>query len=319
MFYAIRHFTRYRYSRPVWQSMIEVRMHPRSENRQRCFTFRLSVNPRARIFTFMDYLGNQVHHFDLPSHHRELTVVADALVNVDPPPALPAALPAGSWDDLAQLIDEGDHWQMLIASRYARSSPELEALARELKVTDRGGRDPLSLVRDVSDGIHRAFEYSAKSTGVNSPIEHSLGLRRGVCQDFAHIMIALVRGLGIPCRYVSGYLYHDQQHQDRSSEGATHAWVEALMPGLGWVGFDPTNDLVAGGRHIRTAIGRDYADVPPTLGTMKGRTETELQVRVRVTPSEALLPPDEEFAADEEWSLFLESDQLASQLLIDQQ
>jgi transglutaminase-like putative cysteine protease len=132
-------------------------------------------------------------------------------------------------------------------------------------------------------------------------------------------MIALVRGVGIPCRYVSGYLYHDQQHHDRSSDGATHAWVEALMPGLGWVGFDPTNDLVAGGRHIRTAIGRDYADVPPTLGTMKGRAETELQVRVRVTPSEALLPPDQEFAADEEWSLFLDTDQQASQLLIDQQ
>ena len=124
MFYAIRHFTRYRYSRPVWQSMLEVRMHPRSENRQRCFTFRLSVNPRARIFTFMDYLGNQVHHFDLPSHHRELTVVADALVNVDPPPPLPAELPLDAWDDLRHLIDDGDHWQMLSASHYARSSPE---------------------------------------------------------------------------------------------------------------------------------------------------------------------------------------------------
>jgi transglutaminase-like putative cysteine protease len=318
MFYAIRHFTRYRYSRPVWQSMLEVRMHPRSENRQRCFTFRLSVNPRARIFTFMDYLGNQVHHFDLPSHHRELTVVADALVNVDLPPPLPQALPFEAWDELRHLIDDGDHWQMLVASRYARTSPPLEALARELELERPDGRDPLSLVRQVNDSMHRTFEYAAKTTAVNSPIEDSLGSRQGVCQDFAHIMIALVRGLGIPCRYVSGYLYHDERHHDRSSEGATHAWVEALMPGLGWVGFDPTNDLIAGGRHIRTAIGRDYADVPPTLGTMKGRAETELQVRVRVTPSEALLPPDQEFAADEEWSLFLESDQQASQLLIDQ-
>jgi transglutaminase-like putative cysteine protease len=131
-------------------------------------------------------------------------------------------------------------------------------------------------------------------------------------------MTALVRGRGIPCRYVSGYLFHDQEHHDRSAEGATHAWVEALIPQVGWVGFDPTNDLMAGNRHIRTAIGRDYADVPPTLGTMKGRAETELQVRVRVTPSQALLPPDQEFAADEEWSLFLESDQQA-QILNDQQ
>jgi transglutaminase-like putative cysteine protease len=309
MFYAIRHFTRYRYSRPVWQSMLEVRMHPRSESNQRCFTFRLSVNPRARIFSFIDYLGNQVHHFDLPSHHREVTIIADALVNIDPPAPIPEALPPESWDDVKRVVDEDDHWQMLMPSHYARSSAELHELARELHVHDADGRDPLTLVHHVNDGIHRAFEYMCKSTAVNSPIEESLSTRQGVCQDFAHIMTATVRNLGIPCRYVSGYLYHDGSHQDRSAEGATHAWVEALLPPLGWVGFDPTNDLLAGGRHIRTAIGRDYADVPPTLGTMKGRTETELQVRVRVTPSLALLPADQEFAADEEWSLFLESDQ----------
>lgn len=318
MFYAIRHFTRFRYTRPVWQSMLEVRMHPRSENAQRCFTFRLSVSPRARIFTFLDYLGNQVHHFDLPSHHRELTVVADALVNVDALPVLPASLPYDSWGELRRIVEQEDHWQMLVPSHYARSSPALAALAQELGVAQADGRDPLSVVRDVNDRIHRAFEYVRKSTLVNSPIEDSLGTRQGVCQDFAHIMIAVVRELGIPCRYVSGYLYHDQEHHDRTSEGATHAWVEALLPGLGWVGFDPTNDLIAGTRHIRTAIGRDYADVPPTLGTMKGTTETELMVRVRVTPSQALLPPDEEFAADEEWSLFLESDQQA-QIAYEQQ
>jgi len=143
---------------------------------------------------------------------------------------------------------------------------------------------------------------------VNSPIEASLTARQGVCQDFAHIMIAMVRRLRIPCRYVSGYLYHSDQNKDRSADGTTHAWVEALLPGFGWVGFDPTNNLMAGSRHIRTAVGRDYADVPPTLGTMKGRAETELQVRVRVIPSQTLLPPDDDFAADEEWSLFLEDD-----------
>ena len=148
---------------------------------------------------------------------------------------------------------------------------------------------------------------------MNSPIEASLTSRQGVCQDFAHIMIAMVRRLRIPCRYVSGYLYHSDQNKDRSADGATHAWVEALLPGFGWVGFDPTNNLMAGSRHIRTAVGRDYADVPPTLGTMKGRAETELQVRVRVIPSQTLLPPDDDFAADEEWSLFLEDDPEAQQ------
>src|SRR5918994_7359716 len=108
MFYAIRHVTRYRYSRPVWQSIMEVRMHPRTEHTQRCFTFQLSVNPRARIFGFVDYLGNQVHHFDLPAHHRELTIVADALVNLEMPDALPSSLPTESWEHLNHLIEEED-------------------------------------------------------------------------------------------------------------------------------------------------------------------------------------------------------------------
>jgi transglutaminase-like putative cysteine protease len=312
MFYAIRHLTSFRYSRPIWQTMMEVRMHPRSETRQRCFTFRLSVNPRARIFSYQDHLGNQVHHFDLPQLHRELSIVAESLVNLDPAPDLPASLPAHAWADLNDLISQGDHWEMLMPSHFARSSPLLDELTRELDVDEARGRDPLTLVRDVTVGIYRAFAYVRKSTTVNSPIEASLSRRQGVCQDFAHIMIAIVRGLRIPCRYVSGYLYHGDQ-QDRSSEGATHAWVEALLPGLGWVGFDPTNNLIAGYRHIRTAVGRDYADVPPTLGTMKGRAETELQVRVRVMPSQTLLPPDEEFVADEEWSLLLEEDPQAQQ------
>jgi transglutaminase-like putative cysteine protease len=311
MFYAIRHVTRFRYNRPVWQSIMEVRMHPRTDVSQRCFTFQLSVNPRARIFAFIDHFGNQVHHFDLPAHHRELTIVADSLVNLDRPDPLPSALPLAAWDELARLIEEGDHWPMLMPSQYARPSMLLEDLTKELHIDEPDGRDPLTLLLDVSNAINGAFDYVKKSTAVNSPIEVTLGCRQGVCQDFTHIMIAAVRGLGIPCRYVSGYLHHDALHHDRSAEGATHAWVEALLPTLGWVGFDPTNGGVTGDRHIRTAVGRDYADVPPTIGTMKGRADTELQVRVRVAPSQALLPPDEEFAADDEWSLFFESDEKA--------
>src|ERR1700761_1758636 len=284
MFYAIRHFTRYRYSRPVWQSIMEVRMHPRSEYSQRCFTFQLSVSPRARIFSYGDHLGNLIHHFDIPEPHNQLTIIADTLVDVDAPLDLPQSLGAEAWYDLDAMIAEDDYWDMLMPSHFARSSPELEALAKEFGVHERDGQDPLGLLRTLNLNLYRALEYVKESTSVDSPIEDALRSRQGVCQDFAHIMIAIVRNLRIPCRYVSGYLYHDLLHEDRSAEGATHAWLEALLPGLGWIGFDPTNNLLAGERHIRTAIGPDYSDVPPTLGTMKGKTETELQVRVRVTP-----------------------------------
>jgi transglutaminase-like putative cysteine protease len=309
MFYAIRHFTRYRYSSSVWQSMMEVRMHPRSEGNQRCFVFQLSVNPRARIFGYTDSYGNLVHHFDLPSRHGQLTIISDALVNIDAQPSIPEEMEYEGWQELEDLVEKKDYWDMLMPSHFARSSLELEKLAAEIGATERKGRSPLGFLRDITSGVYRSFRYVKKSTAVNSPIEDALRSRQGVCQDFAHIMIAIVRNARIPCRYVSGYLYHSAESAYPAADGATHAWVEALLPRLGWVGFDPTIDRLASEQHIRTAIGRDYADVPPTMGMMKGKADTQLQVRVRVTPSEAVLPPDEEFAADEEWSQFLDETQ----------
>jgi transglutaminase-like putative cysteine protease len=167
----------------------------------------------------------------------------------------------------------------------------------------------LAFLQDIAAGVHRSFSYVKKSTAVDSPIAHALRSRQGVCQDFAHIMIALGRSANIPCRYVSGYVYHSSENAGPLADAATHAWMEALLPGIGWVGFDPTINRPVGEGHIRTAIGRDYADVPPTMGAMMGKAETKLQVRVRVTPSQAVLPPDEEFAADEEWSQFLDQSQ----------
>jgi transglutaminase-like putative cysteine protease len=309
MFYAIRHFTSYRYNRSVWQSMMEVRMHPRSEGSQRCFVFQLSVNPRARIFGYTDSYGNLVHHFDLPSRHSQLTIISDALVNIEAQPSIPEVMEYQGWQELEELVEKKDYWDMLMPSHFARSSPELEQLAGEIGATERKGRSPLAYLQDIASGVHRSFSYVKKSTAVNSPIEDALRSRQGVCQDFAHIMIALVRNARIPCRYVSGYLYHSTENAHPATYGATHAWVEALLPGLGWVGFDPTIDQLASEQHIRTAAGRDYADVPPTRGMMKGTAGTELQVRVRVTPSQAVLPPGEEFAADEEWSQFLDKTQ----------
>ena len=141
--------------------------------------------------------------------------------------------------------------------------------------------DPLTMLRWLNNVIYENYTYMPNSTKVDSPIDEALNSRQGVCQDFAHIMIALVRSVGIPCRYVSGYLYH-RPDEDRSMEDASHAWVEALLPGIGWVGFDPTNNLMADYRHICVAVGRDYDDVPPTRGVFRGEVETELDVGVQV-------------------------------------
>jgi transglutaminase-like putative cysteine protease len=301
MVYSIRHFNRYRYTKPVSQSTLEVRMHPRSEYTQRCFTFELNVSPKARLFSYMDHVGNTIYHFDMPLPHTELVIVADALVDVEQPYDLPDKLGENSWKELDDLVASDDYWDMLMPSHFARPCSELEELAVKFGVNARNGRDPLTLIRHLNQNLYDEFEYAKEITSVDSPIEDALKSSRGVCQDFAHIMITMLRNLRIPARYVSGYLYRDAEHKDRSAEGATHAWVEALLPGLGWVGFDPANNLIAETRHIRTAIGRDYADVPPTKGTLIGSSSaaSELKVRVKVTLADKLLPPEPGYPADD--------------------
>ena len=225
MFFAVRHFTRFRYSCPVWQSVMELRMQPRSENTQRCFTFQLSINPQARVFSYQDHFGNCVHHFDVAGQHRQLTIIADAVVNVETPAPLPESLGPGAWDELDAMIDREDYWDMLMPSRFACTSPELEGLAKEVGVAERGGREPLELLTTLNSKLYQYFSYVKSSTGVNSAVEEAIRSRQGVCQDFAHAMISIARNLRIPCRYVSGYLHRDPGHADRSDEGATHAWV----------------------------------------------------------------------------------------------
>ena len=201
---------------------------------------------------------------------------------------------------------------MLLPSEFTAPTPALDALAEEFDVQRRD--DPLMVLHQLNEQLYNHFEYVPKSTKVDSPIGLALGTKMGVCQDFAHIMSALVRSkLRIPCRYVSGYLFHGDHDTDRSVHAATHAWVEALLPPLGWVGFDPTNWLVACDRHIRTAIGRDYADVPPTHGIFRGRAGSELTVAVRVTPSEGAPSMDQELPVPEDWSILVEKAQAVPQ------
>ena len=171
------------------------------------------------------------------------------------------------------------------AALDSRPSPELEAFMRIADLSKPEG-DPLTALKTLQRTIYDSFEYQRGVTEVNSPIEMALEQRRGVCQDFAHIMTAIGRVWRIPCRYVSGYLYH-KGSRDRSAADATHAWVEAYLPSLGWVGFDPTNNIMACERHIRAAVGRDYSDVPPTRGTYKGGADSELSIAVSLEPSQA--------------------------------
>lgn len=308
MFYTIHHLTKFRYSLAVSESIMELRMQPRSEGTQRCLNFQLNVLPRTRTQSYRDYLGNVIHHFDVPSPHRQLVVIAESLVDVQPPLDPPPDLGADAWANLEAEIAAGDFWEMLVPSHFAQPSDALEEFAQELGLGSREDvrrRDPLRVLTELNGALFSSIAYVPKSTRVDSPIADALLSRQGVCQDFAHIMITLGRRCGIPCRYVSGYLFHREGDKTRSAEGATHAWVEAFLPGLGWLGLDPTNNVLAGDRHVRTAVGRDYADVPPTRGVFKGKTESELTVAVRVAPSDAPPPPETDLGG-EDWSAVLQ-------------
>ena len=290
-------------------------MHPRSDQNQLCLTFHLSVSPRCRVFSYRDHFSNQVHHFDIPGQHGQLVVVADALVEVAPSLGIPSFLAPDAWAELDQLVYAGDYYEFLHASEFTAATPLLDELAAKLDVRRRD--DPLMLLHQLNSDLYEYFDYKPFSTKVDSPIDLALTNRQGVCQDFAHIMIALIRSkLRIPCRYVSGYLASRETPGDprrtaidRSASAATHAWVEVLIPQLGWVGFDPTNRLVAGDRHIRTAIGRDYADVPPTHGIFRGRAKSELSVAVRVTPTDGAPNLEQEMPVPEDWTILVEKAQ----------
>lgn len=285
MFYSIRHVTRFRYSGPVRESVMELRMQPRSEGPQTLRTFQISTNPRAQLYAYTDHLGNAVYHFNLLREHEELRIEAQATVEITHRPPWPETLDPLEWSRYNSFNLTDDHFDMLEPSKYARSSLELVSFMKIADLEKPVG-DPLSALKTLQRGIYDSFDYEPGVTEVNSPIEVALEQRRGVCQDYAHIMTAIARAWGVPCRYVSGYLYHKGAH-DRSAANATHAWVEAYLPSLGWVGFDPTNNIMAGERHVRAAVGRDYADVPPTRGTYKGGADSELSIAVSLEPTAA--------------------------------
>ena len=303
-FYSIRHLTRFRYKQPVSESIMETRMHPRSDHNQHCLSFSLSVSPRCRVFSYRDHYGNNVQHFDIPGDHDQLVIVAESLIEQQIPMDLPSFLAPEAWGALDAIVAEGDYGEMLLPSTFALPTPALLELARKLNVVRRD--DPLMVVHELNKSIYRYFEYVPRSTRVDSPIDEAIASRQGVCQDYAHTMIALLRHIGIPARYVSGYLYRGREDHDRSTPDASHAWVEVLLPHLNWVGLDPTNDLIAYNRHIRTAVGRDYADVPPTHGIFRGKTDSELYVAVHVEASNEPPPLDRKLPIPDDWTVLVE-------------
>jgi hypothetical protein len=201
---------------------------------------------------------------------------------------LPVKVDPGAWAHLRSDEVRSRYYDMMRPSTFVDGSGHLEIFMRERDLLVLPP-DPLTGLRILNKEIYGAFDYVPGFTAADSPIDAALEHRKGVCQDFAHIMLAVARHWGVPSRYVSGYLARTEQDtQIRSVPDASHAWVECYLPEQGWVGFDPTNDMLANERHVVVAYGRDYADVPPTRGVLKGDADSVLEVDVHVRQAERL-------------------------------
>jgi transglutaminase-like putative cysteine protease len=280
--FDIVHETRYSYSAPVRESVMELWLQPAELPKQRLVNFQIATLPRARMFRYRDWLGNLVYHFDVPQPHTELVIKSLATVSLDEDWAHPPSVNMVEWDRLSRAEIREPWWDFLQPSTFAQPTALLQEFLKAHGLTR--GPDPLTGLRYLNTVIADAFDYVPGYTAVDSPIDVALAARKGVCQDFAHIMIAAARLWGIPARYVSGYLVrHMDDSHERSLPDASHAWVECFVPSLGWIGFDPTNHMLAAERHIVVAYGRDYADVPPTRGVLQGDATADLSVSVQVS------------------------------------
>ena len=290
--FLVEHLSDFRYREPAQGSLMVLRLRPREDGGQQVASFALQIDPAAAPIAFADSFGNACHLFNVHRAHEHTAVRSRSDVLTAPAPDLPDRMEKDAWEALTQTAAPLDDFEFLSPSQFACPSPALTAFT-EANGLQRGD-DPLTSLLELGRALHAAFRYEPGSTAVDSPIEHILETGRGVCQDYTHVMIAIARSWGVPSRYVSGYIHREGAPGEQTPEGASHAWAEFLLPDLGWLGIDPTNDTLADHRHVRIAIGRDYADAAPTRGAVFGGGESRLDVRVTVTeasePAPAVAP-----------------------------
>jgi transglutaminase-like putative cysteine protease len=281
MNFAIRYLTEYRYEGKVSDNLNALRVRPATTSTQRVDDFHVRVDPEARLHRHLDYFGTEVIEFGVAQPHDHLSIdVRARVVTAEPPEA-----PDDGWEALAGAGYESAGGEFLLAGPDEPENGALDELFQAARA-----RSPLATVRLVAELIPDRFEYRQGATYVGSTIQDLLDAGAGVCQDFVHLGLLLLRRRGIAARYVSGYLWAAPEDDgDDSVEVDTHAWLEALLPGGGkrgepvWVGVDPTNRRMAGETHVKIGHGRSYADVPPIKGVYRGAAAAELDAAVTMT------------------------------------
>jgi transglutaminase-like putative cysteine protease len=275
MLFSVNHRTKLSYSHAISESVMEVRAMPRTDERQVLRHFEIAVLPHAQASHHVDWLGNTVHQFSVLGVHEGVEMSSKCTIETRP---FTRAL-----SDLVAPLDglNRDHrsWDFLHHQGPVENDPALPALSHKI------GLERVRRVGEAIDIVARrtrdVIDYRRGATNSFSTVSDVLKAQAGVCQDFAHLAIALLRRVGVPTRYVSGYLYRDDV-----PELETHAWAEAFVPGVGWIAFDPTHGELVSERHVTIAVGRSYADVPPNRGVYRGDAKESIEVSVRIDPVE---------------------------------
>lgn len=287
MRFALTHDTRYRYTAPVSLSHHVVRLAPRNLPAQRAIEHQLHIDPAPSVISHhTDYFGNTVYVFTMEQAHAELLIRSTSMVEVQRP-HLPNPEETTAWESVRDYCRGCQSGSALDASEFVHDSPLIATHERYRDyalISFRSGRPILSATLDLTRRIHEEFRFDPAATTIATPVEEVYRARRGVCQDFAQLQIACLRSLGLPARYVSGYLETDPPPGRPRLAGAdaSHAWVGVYCHGIGWIDVDPTNNLMPTTRHITVAWGRDFSDVSPVRGVVLGGGAHSLEVGVDV-------------------------------------
>jgi transglutaminase-like putative cysteine protease len=273
------HRTRFSYGAAVRESFNEARLQPVNGARQACHSFDLKISPAAQVLSYPDFYRNTVHQFEVTLPHTELLVEATSEVTTSDAPTIPIDAATGKLGMMNSQTEVERCFDYLQPSTYVDVNIEMTRLARDITG---GETDSWQAAQMILGYVHGKFLYQPATTTSHTHMREVLQTKVGVCQDFSHVMLGLCRSLQLPARYISGYLFNGPTEQLKGAQ-ASHAWVEVFLPNLGWLGLDPTNNQVVAGRHVKVAIGRDYADVPPIKGTYRGTGKRTLSVDVLVT------------------------------------
>jgi len=318
--FHITHITRYSYEKPINDSANQIMLYPIEDDYQQVIEQHLKITDNPLVDTYKDYFDNTVGAFTNPGMHISLIIDSDIVV-ITHSRDLPAdsAPQKDQWDLLQQLRYQLPYIDFLRLQQF-KGSEEVSQITSREKARE---LTPLQLAKALSSFIYQNFEYKPGVTTVETTLDEVWKLKSGVCQDFAHLLLEMIKQVGIPARYISGYICPNKNGM--RGEGATHAWVEAYIPFYGWLGLDPTNNVLVNDQHVRLAIGRSFSDCSPVKGTYKGSSQHKLDVNVTVgyegenlqEEQKVQLPPTPVFTPDAEptnsYRLYLEQQQQQQQ------